>query len=391
MKGRLRITIITEYFPYSANVEIRGGVEARCFYLGRELAKRHGVTIITSWSKGLKREETINGMRVLRVGPHHEYTHHGLGAFVSRLGFAKAARETASCIPADIIEGANFISYLPAFAASRKQRVLGIATYHEVWLGSWIKNKGIITGVLGSIWERLVLAKPWNKIIAVSAFTKTRLLVHGIQEKMITVIPNGVDLREYQGKIKRNDQPTICCVSRLTPQKRVEDLIRAMAIVRKQISDAQCDIVGVGDEETSLKTLAARLGVDEAIHFHGFVKNHADVITVLKRSHVFCLPSVVEGFGIVVLEAMAAGVPYVCTDIPPLKEITANGNGGFLGEQKNPSDMAASIIKLLKDKKLYAQKVNEGLRHVQQYDWKDIAKRVEKTYYETCHEASKRP
>lgn len=389
MKEQLKLTLITEYFPYSANAELRGGVEARCFYLGKEVARRHKVTIITSWSNGLKREETIKGMRVLRVGPHHKYTHHGLGAFASRLGFAKAAKETASRVPADIIEGENFISYLPAFAAAKQQQVPAIATYHEVWLGSWIRNKGIMTGVLGNIWERVVLAKPWSKIIAVSAFTKARLIARGIQEKKITIIPNGVDLHAYQGRIKKSNQPTICCVSRLTPQKRIEDLIQALVIVKRQIPNVQCIIIGVGDEEANLKGLAAKLGVSSAITFRGFVESHEEVIAALQQSHVFCLPSIVEGFGIVVLEAMAAGAPYVCTDIPPLKEITTKGKGGLLCEQKNPSDMAASIVKLLTDTQLYTQKVNEGLRHVQQYDWKDIAKRVEKTYYETYHEASK--
>jgi len=378
----MKVTIIAEYFPSSQKVDIRGGVEARCFYIGRELARRHTVTVITSWTEGAKLEETIAGMQVIRVGPHHPYTHKGHGAFASRLGFAKAARDAASRIPADIIEGANFISYLPAFEASRKQNIPAIATYHEVWLGRWIQNKGLVTGSLGSAWERWTLAKPWDRFIAVSEFTKRALIGIGMREKDITVIPNGVDLAAYKKEEKKGRQRTICCVSRLTPQKRVEDLIRALPRIKKEFPNIRCVIIGSGDEEARLKKLAGTLGVTEAVTFLGFVKGHKDVIRILKQSHVFCLPSVVEGFGIVVLEAMASGIPYVCTDIAPLKEVTDNGKGGLLCRQKDPYDIASKILALLTDRKLYAQKVEEGLHHVRQYDWKDIAKRVEKTYQE---------
>jgi len=380
----MRITIITEYFPSSAKVDIRGGVEGRCFYLGRELAKRHEVTVITSFSEGARREETIARMRVLRVGPHHPYTHKG--AVMSRLLFAKAAEKAASRVPADIIDGTNFISYLPAFAASRMLDIPAIATYHEVWVGSWIKNKGIVTGSLGSIWERIVLTKPWEHFIAVSEFTKERLIDQGIRSKEVAVIPNGVDLSFYKGEVKKAKKPTICCISRLTPQKRVDDLIDAFYIVKKELPDAQCIIIGVGDEEARLRRIAANLGLGDSVRFLGFVKEHRKVIEHLKASHVLCLPSIMEGFGMVILEAMASGVPYVCTDIPPLKEVTDGGRGGLLCKQKDRSDLADKLLALLKDKRLYAKKAAEGLRHSKAFDWKNIARKVEDTYKEALHE-----
>ncbi|MBI4149878.1 glycosyltransferase family 4 protein [Candidatus Woesearchaeota archaeon] len=376
----MRITIITEYFPYSQRGEIRGGVEARCFYLGQELAKRHKVTVITSWQKETKRKDTIAGMAILRVGPHHRYTHKGYGAFVSRLRFAKAAKAMAARVPADVIDGTNFISYLPAFAAAKKQGIPAMATYHEVWVGAWIKNKGLVTGSLGTIWERLVLTKPWDRIIAVSEFTKQKLLAHGIPAKRIAVIPNGIDALLYQGSARKEKNPTICCVSRLTPQKRVEDLLRAFTLVKKELPHAQCIIIGTGDEEVSLKQLAKTLGVSSSVQFLGFVREHKRVMQYLKRSHVFCLPSVMEGFGITILEAMACGVPYVCTDIKPLQEITHQGKGGFLCRQKDPHDLAAKLLQLLTDKRVYAQKARECRQYGRMRDWKRLAKEVEVAY-----------
>src|SRR3989338_969586 len=164
----MRLCMITEYFPESLRGELRGGVEMRTFHLAQELAKQHQVTIITSAETGKPRTQTIGDITVIRCSKHR-YTHSG--AFLSRLKFARAVLRTYPQLrdnPPDLIEGENFICYLPAYALARKLKAKAIATYHEVWLGSWVKNKGVTAGLLGNVWERMALRKRWDKIIAVS-------------------------------------------------------------------------------------------------------------------------------------------------------------------------------------------------------------------------------
>jgi glycosyltransferase involved in cell wall biosynthesis len=368
----MRIVYITEYFPYHGEGDITGGAESRCFNIAKELSKKHEMIVITSWKNGQERKHNIGNIKIYRAGQSHEYSNEG--DILSRLKFSIAAYKIAKKIKADVIEGYNFISYLPAFYASKKTKSKSIATYHETWLGEWIKNKGLITGILGEIWERWTLSRRWNKIISVSNFTAKRI------KKRTIIVPNGINIESYTKKETKFKEPTVCSISRLTPKKRVQDLIKAIAIVKKEIPTIKLIVIGKGDEITNLKSLANRLNLQKNIEFKGFVKEHKDVIKYLKKSHIFCLPSILEGFGIVLLEAMASRTPYVCSDIEVLKEVTIEGKGGFIFKNKDPKDLANRLLFLLKNNKIYKQKIEEGNNLVKKYDWKLIAKRIEGVY-----------
>lgn len=388
----MRICIITEYFA-TKDGAATGGVEARAFHVAKELAKKHDVTVITSWRDGMPRQETFSNLTVHHVGPHHPYTN--VGAVVSRLRFSRAAYKEACRHTFDVIDGYNFVSYLPAYHAAKKTGAKSVATYHEIWLGSWIKNKGLLTGTLGSIWERAVVKKKWSRIIAVSECTKKKLEPH--VRSPVVVIPNGVVLPQstaadrtpqtpnHTPKFPGPRPPTICFVGRLTPQKRVIDLLDALSILKKHknkaLKNVRCIIVGTGPEEERLKEHAQKLGLGN-ISFLGFVKEQKDVQEILKTSTVLCHPSILEGFGMVLIEAMAYGTPYVCSDIDVFKEVTKNGKGGLLFQQKNPADLAEKIATLLTDAKKYAAKRNEAALLAQEYDWKRIAAQVEKVCQE---------
>ncbi len=380
----MRICIITEYFA-TKDGAATGGVEARAFHVAKELAKKHDVTVITSWRDGMPRQETFTNLTVHHAGPHHPYTN--VGAVVSRLRFSHAAYKEACRHTFDVIDGYNFVSYLPAYYAAKKTGAKSIATYHEIWLGSWVKNKGLLTGTLGSIWERTVVKKKWDRIIAVSECTQKKLEQH--VRSPVVVIPNGVVLPPPSAAHRRpktaNHKPVVCFIGRLTPQKRVIDLLNALSILKKHknkaLTTVRCIIVGTGPEEERLKGHAQQLGLDN-ISFLGFVKEQKDVQNILKTSTLLCHPSVLEGFGMVLIEAMAHGTPYVCSDIDVFKEVTKNGKGGLLFQQKNPADLAEKIATLLTDAKKYAAKRNEAALLAQEYDWKRIAAQVEKIYQE---------
>jgi len=378
----MRLLLLSEYFPSSSSAEHKGGVESRCFSVARELAKKYDVTVITSYQQG-DREEYFDGILVRRAGRKHPYSHSG--SIRSRLSFARKAITAGRRLPPmDIVDGYNFLSYLPTYRLARLHKAKSLATYHDVWAGGdWIRHTGLVTGILGEIWERAVLSRKWDQFIAVSNFTKRKLEQHRVEEKKIRVVHNGINIRKFTAiKAEKTAHPSVCCVSRLVPYKQVEVLIRAMAHVTKDVPDTICSIIGTGKEREKLKKLIRKLGLAENIRLLGFIPKHEDVIREIKSSWAFAFPSRVEGFGMVAVEAMACGTPHVSSNIPPLAEATGNGKGGFLVASGDEEALARRIVQLLQDKKLRTKKAREGKEHAAQFDWPLIVKQVEQVYTE---------
>jgi len=113
------------------------------------------------------------------------------------------------------------------------------------------------------------------------------------------------------------------------------------------------------------------------VEFCGKISKNEDLIATLKQSHVFVLGSTVEGFGMVIIEAMASGIPFIAADIPAIREITDGGSGGFLVTPCSPPEIAEDIKKLISYPELYAEKQEEGVRLVKRYDWANICRTLD--------------
>ena len=368
----MKIALITEYFPKSEKAEISGGVEARAFYVGKYLAEGNDVTVYTTLEKGVGGEDIIFGMKVRRIKPSVEYSQSS--SLLARLQFIRNAAKEVKHTDFDIADGYNFISYPVAWNSRAKKKV---ATYHDVWIGEWIKNIGL-KGAFGEILERYTLGRAWDRYIAVSEYTKGKLLKAGISPEKIAVVHNGVEYdRIEQIKSRKYDKPTVCAVSRLVNYKRIDELLAAMKLVEGKILDAQLKIVGSGPEERNLKDLSEKLGLKEKVEFLGYVRDHDEVLRTINSSHAFCLPSTVEGFGISIIEAMALKIPYVASDIPAIIEATHSGAGGLLHTPGDAQDLAAKLIQVLEGK------VQANADFIQkEYDWKKLAEKVEEVYKE---------
>lgn len=369
----MNICIVTEYFPHSESLDIKGGVEVCCFNEALELSKYHNVTVLTS-KEGESDEFYIRDVHVLCCGEDRGYVQKG--SFTSRLKFmgdALGKHEILEDI--DLVIGYNFITYPVAYKLAKKLNSKVALRYHDVWIGEWTKNMGI-TGLFGEVLELYIFRKDIDLYVAVSDYTRNNLNRYVDNSRTITV-HNIVDFPSVESE--PYTKPTISCVARLVEYKRVNDLIKAVDIIKNEIPDIQCKIIGTGPEEEKLKELTKRLNLEENVEFLGFVEEHDDVMKVVNSSDIFCLPSIVEGFGIVIIEAQSLETPFVAARIPPVVE-SSGEKGGLFYEPKNHEELASQILRILNDKDLFKRLQIEGLKNKDNYTKEVIGDKLNKAY-----------
>jgi len=144
------------------------------------------------------------------------------------------------------------------------------------------------------------------------------------------------------------DRPVIGSVASLFPRKGHEHLLEALVEVRKEIPDIYCFIVGEGDHryQEKLHEIVQVRGLQTCVTFSGFQKN---VMEYVAAFDVFVLPSVLEGFGIVLLEAMALKKPIVASRVGGIPEVVEDGVTGLLVPPGDPKSLARALVRLLRD------------------------------------------
>lgn len=345
-----------------------GGVQSRTYFVAKHLEKHHHIEIL----------QLSEGRIEASAGSIPRRLQFGVGTVLAR-----PSRKP------DLIEASNVTTYLPAFLLAKRLRVPVIAWVPDVLGDDWLRYFPPLVALSGKILETIAFRLPWNHLIAMSKSTKEKLSHQGVDSQKITVVYGGVEYHKLRGlAVTKFPTPTICSIARLLPYKRLEDLIEATRIVKGEIPQIRCLIIGEGPEERSLKVHISSLKLDSSVKLRGNLP-HQNAMEILKRSHIFCLPSVVEGFGLVTVEAMAAGVPYVNARIAPTVEVTGNGKGGLLFEPNNPDDLAEKILTLLADGELYRSKQKEGQKLAKRYDWAIIARQTEEVYLKTMEKTIK--
>ncbi len=202
------------------------------------------------------------------------------------------------------------------------------------------------------------------------------------------IIPNGIDFNRFAAPdippIERfNDgRPNILFVGRLDKRKGFRHLIRAFPYIKQEIPDARLIVVGAFDDDEKAPFIryvrAHRL---RGVHFVGFVSRQ-DLPRYYRTADLFCAPSTgFESFGIVLLEAMAAGLPIVASDIAGYRLVLTDSKEGRLVPPENPVALARASIELLKNPQLREQMAQHGRATAAGYDWTHIADKV-LSYYE---------
>ncbi len=271
---------------------------------------------------------------------------------------------------------ANFPGF-PAKIISRKLKIPIVYTVHGCGLQS-IKDmygKGIKSSILS--WSERFLQtkiKYDTEITVDSSFLKYKNV-----NKNIVVIPNGADIERFnQVKVDKSKGFKGIFVGRLHPQKGLTYLLDALAIIKEKFEEkgVEVHLIGSGELEEELKEKSSALGLKEIVKFRGKIYGE-EVIKEFKSSHLFILPSLYEGQPLTMLEAWAAKLPVLVTDVGGNKDFVVEGENGYLVPAKDVKRLADTLLKAIRNKEL--SKMGErGYELVKNnYTWD---KMVEKTF-----------
>jgi phosphatidylinositol alpha-mannosyltransferase len=203
------------------------------------------------------------------------------------------------------------------------------------------------------------------------------------------IIPNGIDLERFGDPALRpieqfdDEKLNILFVGRLEKRKGFKYLLRAFAQVRKAVPQARLMVVGAFDKEDKEPfVLYAREHRLRNVRFIGYVSEE-DLPRYYRTCHVFCAPSTgFESFGIVLLEAMAAGKPIVASNIDGYRGVLEDGREGLLVHPEDEWLLAKALIRLLKDPALRESMGRQGRVKATDYSWDKVAQQVLDYYRE---------
>jgi glycosyltransferase involved in cell wall biosynthesis len=235
--------------------------------------------------------------------------------------------------------------------------------------------------------DGLITRRYYDKVICVSREIMDIQTLRLGRERVLC-IHNAIDLRTCRPILDRatvrrelgleNDWPTLGAIGRLVRIKGIDVLLEAGRQLRRKVPKLHILVVGEGPQAEALKRRAAHLGLEDVVIFTGFRSDIADVLAALD---VFVLPSLSEGVPMIMLEAMAVGVPIVSTRVGGASEILRDGETALLVEPREPLPLASACERMLQDNVLADRLVRSARTYVEEHhSASNMAERVAELY-----------
>lgn len=383
----MKILIVSEMSPpYSI-----GGGEVRYEMLSRELACRgHEVTWVSMHQQASPSEEWRDGVRHLHLGPRIAAP--PLRPLYAMLWFMLAVFAFVLRERFDVVDCQTYAPLPAAWLACKMTRTPMVATIHDVSTrggaadDQWLSRRDRILAVLA---EKLLYRLPYRRIITVSENVGSVLRdVMGVKPERIRVVPNAVEAGPIQSVVPESSSCDLIFVGRLVPHKHPEDFLTVLDLLNRRATASGrrpfgAKIVGGGPLEIGLREEIARRGLSTAVDLVGPLVGHFEVIAYVKAAQLLILPSTREGFGLVLVEAMACGALLAAYDIPAVRETVGPGLAPNLVPPRDTHALAHVVWNLLHDQDLArAQRMYGKQRVTSQYAPTRFAGDVEAVYQE---------
>ena len=372
--------IISNYYPYIGGAEI----------FAQEIAQRlvkdgHRVDVITGrWDRNLPQLEVINGVSVYRIN---------LLKF-KRLG--SIAYPPPMLWKLLLLNRANHYDLIHSIGE--------IAACEVGTIGKKLMQRPHLMTLQGGYLTKGLRNRLTE--IVVSGFVKWNLrnadVVHAISQKLaqnarrfgakrVVVIPNGVNGSIFKSMDRKKlreqygfsiDAKIVVSVARLVPVKGLDYLIKAVSLLLQTDNKINLLIIGDGSQRAELEELISELKLDNRVRLMGTIP-HEQIAGFLNQADVFVLPSLSEGLGIAIIEAMACGIPVIGTNVDGIPDIIKDNDNGVLVPPGDAEALAGAIDKLLQNEELRGRLVVRGLEEVEQrFQWENIYQQVRQVYFD---------
>lgn len=235
----------------------------------------------------------------------------------------------------------------------------------------WSNNKYKIT--IQETIEKLLLRKS-DQIRCVSTALCNDAIRKGADSDKVKLTFNKVKLEKFDGitRVPNVDGFRFLFIGRFTKQKNLLTLIEAFALLTKEIKNISLTLIGDGEERPQIINKILELNIDKDVHLPGFIKN-SDLAKFMQSSNCFILPSYFEGFGVVLIEAQAAGLPIIASDIPETKDVVTNDNA-ILFNPKDANSLKDTMKKIVLNKELQISLSKKSKASSKKFKWIEIEK-----------------
>lgn len=325
----------------------------------------HNVSLFTSFYKGAKKEEVIEGVKIYRSGDQF------FGVKIKAFMWYMFGTHPKFDLVMDEFHGIPF--FTPLYV-----RVKKFAFIHEVAREVWKLNIlpkpiNLIPAIIGPLIEPLIFKIFYRRtrFVTVSESTKNDLIDLGIANYNITVINNGVKLCLSKIRFVKDKVKTAVYLGAISKDKGTEDALKVFSEINKIDSNWQYWVIGKGSTEfvEDLKKMCEIYGIHKNVKFWGFVSDKKK-FELLSRSHILINPSVLEGWGLVNIEANASGVPVIAYNVSGIKDSVINGKTGYLCEFGDYKCLSQKVLELLQNKSLYKKMQKNAIQWSSKFSWK---------------------
>lgn len=330
-----------------------GGAEVLTHEVMKRFVERgYDMTLFCPKVKGLPDREIIDGVNIVREGG--KYTVYGRGK-----SYFKKHRDNYDLV-IDEVNPRPFLN--PRILNGKPALVL----FHQMIREEWFYEMPFPVSYICNFYENRWLV-PYRETPTLTVSASSKKDLEEIGFKKVRVIPMGIDIKPLNEVGQKEGSPTVVFLGRLKRHKLPDHAIKAFMIIKKEIPTAKMWVIGEGYMLNELK----RLNIKD-VSFQGHVGNKLKY-DLLSRAHLVLVPSMKEGWGLVVTESNAMGTPVVAYNVNGLRDSVLDGRNGILVGNKTPESLARNAINLLKDEELLLRYSLNALEHSRQFNFDKTA------------------